>query len=246
MLVHGTPTWSYVWRKVAPALAETFTVYVFDLPGYGDSPAPNSEKISIRTHTTTFLELLDYWGLRTPAVVGHDIGGATVLRAQLLHGRDFRQIALVDAVVLAPWITPTTQHIQAHIDVYRTMPSHIFEQITAAHLGTAVHRALDHETFSAYHRQWSGARGQAAYLQKVAHFDEDDTRELEPLLGRVAAPVRIIWGEEDRWLDVALAERLRDAIPGSDLMLIRDAGHFVMEDAPAEVAQALIDFLAAS
>ncbi len=245
VLVHGTPSWSYLWRNVVPTLAQESTVHVFDLPGYGDSPTPADGVVSIATHTTALLELLDYWSLDGPAIAGHDIGGAIVLRAHLLERLRFRRMALMDAVVLAPWVTPTTRHIQAHLDVYRTMPNHIFEQVTAAHLRTAVRTEFEPDVFAAYHGRWGGVDGQAAYLNKVAHFDEQHTRELEPLLGSIDIPVLILWGGNDAWLDPALADRLGELIPDSEVRLIAGAGHFVMEDEPAEVAQSLRDFFAA-
>ncbi len=242
VLIHGTPSWSYLWRHVAPVLSERFTVYALDLPGYGDSAASPDADLSIAAHAKVLVELLDEWGLERPAVAGHDIGGAIALRAHLLHERRFSRIALVDAVVLAPWITPTTRHVQAHLDVYGTMPSHVFERITAGHLRTAVHRPLGDEAFAAYHGRWTGKAGQAAYLHKVACFDENDTRELEPLLPGIDVPVQIVWGEHDCWLDPAVARRLAELVPGAELVMIEDAGHFAMEDAPAEVAQALLGF----
>lgn len=242
VLLHGTPSWSYLWRHVAPTLAERFTVYLFDLPGYGDSPTPADGEVSIRTHALALAELLEYWELEAPAVAAHDIGGAVVLRVHLLLGRALRRLALIDAVVLAPWITPTTRHIQAHLHVYRSMPTHIFEQITATHLRTAVQGHFDDDAFAALHERWLGQDGQAAYLQKVAGFDEAHTREFEPLLGSLNIPVSIIWGEEDAWLDRSLGRHLGALIPGSEVHLIPDAGHFSMEDAPGEVARLLLDF----
>ena len=242
VLVHGTPSWSYLWRNVAPALARHFSVYVFDLPGYGGSPAPADGEVSIATHGRVVAELLDYWALEAPAAVGHDIGGASVLRAHLLEGRSLRSLALVDAVVLAPWITPTTRHMQAHLEMYATMPSHIFDEITAAHLRTAVRTGFAEESFEAYHRPWRGLTGQAAYLNKVAQFDEQHTRELEPLLGTIQVPVLVLWGADDAWLEPALAGRLGGQIPAARVELIAEAGHFAMEDAPAEVARSLLAF----
>jgi pimeloyl-ACP methyl ester carboxylesterase len=54
--------------------------------------------------------------------------------------------------------------------------------------------------------------------------------------------VRLVWDEEDRWVDPSVAERLQREIPGSTLDLVAGAGHFVMEDAPQEVATILLDF----
>ena len=244
VLVHGTPSRSYLWRNVAPALADRFTVYVFDLFGYGDS-VPKTQDVSIAAQSRLLTELIGRWGLEAPAIAGHDIGGAIVLRSHLLDEVPYSRIALIDAVVLRPWITPTTRHVQAHLDTYRTMPTHIYERIATAHIGTAVHRPMDSETFAAYFDRWRGGGGQAAYLQKVAQFDEGHTGEIEPLLGSMRTPVQIIWGERDAWLDPAFARCLQQLLPNSDLSLIPEAGHFVMEDAPERVARELSDFFAA-
>jgi pimeloyl-ACP methyl ester carboxylesterase len=244
VLVHGTPSWSYLWRNVVPALSGRFTVYVFDLLGYGDSE-PKGQDVSIAAQTRLLTELIELWELEAPAIAGHDIGGAIVLRSHLLDEVPFRSIALIDAVVLRPWITPTTRHMQAHLDVYHTMPTHIYEQVAAAHIRTAVYRPMDEATFEQYFARWRGKDGQEAYLQKVARFDEEHTAEFEPFLGSMRTRVRIIWGEQDAWLDPAFARRLHELLPNSDLKLIPEAGHFVMEDAPEEVTRALRDFFAA-
>ncbi|MGI8652318.1 MAG: alpha/beta fold hydrolase [Geodermatophilaceae bacterium] len=140
VLVHGTPSRSVLWRNVAPLLAEQNTVYVFDLLGYGQSQRHVQQEVSIRVHGDVLSELVQTWGLDKPALVGHDIGGAAVLRAHLLHGTPARKIALVDAVVLRPWITATTRHLKAHLDVYATMPTHIFREISAAISAPPPHR----------------------------------------------------------------------------------------------------------
>jgi hypothetical protein len=91
-------------------------------------------------------------------VVGHDIGGAIVLRAHLLEGWPVSRIALIDAVTLNPWNTPTTIHMRSHLDTYRTMPSHIYEEVVKAHLRTAVHNGFDDEALAAYLAPWQERR----------------------------------------------------------------------------------------
>jgi pimeloyl-ACP methyl ester carboxylesterase len=242
VLVHGTPSRLYIWREVVPTLADRFAVYVYDLLGYGNSKASEGQDVSIAVHARVLSELVDRWGLKAPAVAGHDIGGATVLRAHLLERVPFSHIALIDAVALRPWVTETTQHVQRYLNAYRTMPNHIFEEVVAAHLRTTVSSPMDEETFNAYLNQWRGPEGQEAYLRKVERFDEDHTAEFETLLCSIRVPVRILWGEEDAWLDPAFARELHGLIPGSELRLIPGAGHFSMEDRPDIVARELADF----
>src|ERR1700680_903105 len=122
VLVHGTPSWSFLWRRLAPLLAADFTVYMFDLLGYGDSEQGDGLDVSIAAQGRLLAELLDLWGLDRPLIAGHDIGGAIMLRANLIEGRAFERIALVDSVGFNPWLTPTTTHLRAHLDTDTTMP----------------------------------------------------------------------------------------------------------------------------
>jgi pimeloyl-ACP methyl ester carboxylesterase/formiminotetrahydrofolate cyclodeaminase len=245
VLVHGTPSRSYIWRNVARSLAERHAVYVFDLPGFGESERREGMDASIPAQSRVLAALIDLWGLEAPAVAGHDIGGAIVLRSHLLDGVPFSRIALVDAVVLRPWITPTTRHKQDYPDAYRTMPNHIFEQTVISHLRTATARPMDGATFDAVFGQWRGEDGQAHYMRNLAQFDEAYTAEFEPLLESMRTPVRIVWSEHDSWLDPAFALRLHELLPDSDLKMIPDAGHFVMEDVAEEVARELGSFFSA-
>ncbi len=242
ILVHGTPTYSYIWRDVALRLADRFSVYVFDLLGFGQSERREGINVSIPAQARLLAELVDALGLDAPSVAGHDIGGAIALRAHLLEGVPFGSIALVDSVALRPWISPTTRHVKAHLDVYETMPTDVFEAIVASYLRTAAYRSLGDDAFAAYMDQWKGELGQRLYLQKDAKLDEDDTADFESLLPSIAVPVRIVWGEQDAWLAPTIAQRLHETIPASDLVLLPETGHFAMEDSPQEVAATLFDF----
>lgn len=243
VLAHGTPSRSVLWREVAPRLAEHFTVYVFDLIGYGDSEPNAGQEVSVKVHGRVLSELLQRWELAQPALVGHDIGGAAVLRAHLLEAAPASKIVLVDAVVLRPWITATTRHIKANLEVYRSMPTHIFREVTAAHFRTATATPMDPKVFAAYFDQWEGEVGQRLWLRNVEGFNEQDTADFEPMLTEMVTPTRLIWGEQDRWLPVEVSADIESRLPAADRVLIPAAGHFSPEDQPAMVAEAIADFL---
>ncbi|HKH11420.1 MAG TPA: alpha/beta hydrolase [Rubrobacter sp.] len=244
VLVHGTPSRALIWRGVVERLAERHAVYVYDLPGFGESEKYEGQDVSVAAQGRALAELVEVWGLEEPAVAGHDIGGGIVLRAHLLEGVSFRRISLLDAVVLTPWGTPALGHVREHLGAYRTMPTGVFEAYVAARLRETTSRPMDEGAFDAYLSQWRGSDGQAAYLRKDAALVERDTAEVEPLLGDVRAPVEVVWGEEDAWLDPSQAEILARKIPGSNTRLVSGAGHFVTEDAPERVAEVLAEFFA--
>jgi len=246
VLVHGTPSRSLIWRGVARRLAGRHAVYVYDLPGFGESERGEGQDVSIAAQGRVLAELVEAWGLDEPAVAGHDIGGGIVLRAHLLEGVSFKKISLLDAVVLTPWGTPALAHVKEHLGAYRTMPTDVFEAYVAARLRETTSRPADEWAFGSYLSQWRGPGGRAAYLRKDSALAERDTAEVERRLGDVRVPVGVVWGERDAWLDPSQAEILAAKIPGAEFRVVPGAGHFVMEDAPGEVAEILAEFFGAS
>jgi pimeloyl-ACP methyl ester carboxylesterase len=244
ILVHGTPMRSYLWRNVVPALAERHSVYVYDLLGYGESEKGEGQDVSIVAQARLLRELIEVWGLDEPAIAGHDIGGGIVLRAHLLEGVSFSRIAVLDAVVLTPWLSEprsSTWHVRKYAQAYEAMPDHLFEAFFSAYL-RETNSDVDKEAFEVYLAPWRGEEGRQAFVRQALQFEEHHTGEIEYRLGSIGVAVLVVWGEEDGWLDPSQAPRLREEIPRSKLKLIPGTGHFVQEDAPEEVVKVLGDF----
>ncbi|MGN8648050.1 alpha/beta fold hydrolase [Gracilibacillus sp. HCP3S3_G5_1] len=91
VLVHGTPWSSFNWRHIIPALSQWFTVYYYDLLGYGYSEKTDID-VSLGVQNKVLSELLEFWGLKNPMIIGHDFDGTTVLRTHLLeeHKQPFK------------------------------------------------------------------------------------------------------------------------------------------------------------
>jgi pimeloyl-ACP methyl ester carboxylesterase len=242
VLVHGTPFSSYVWHKIIPALSSRWTVFVYDLLGYGASEKRVGQDVSLAAQTNILADLLDHWALKAPHVAGHDFGGAIVLRAHLLKAQDFARIALLDPVALSPWGSGSHLHVRSHLDAYETMPERFHRAIVSAYIREATHRGLDEMALEPYLAPWLGPEGQAGFYRQMAQFDQLYTQEIEPLLGQVRRPVLILWGDEDRWLPLSQGPRLNQAIAFSEFRPVPNAGHLVQEDAPDIVSAALIEF----
>jgi pimeloyl-ACP methyl ester carboxylesterase len=245
VLVHGTPWSSWTWQPVAQRLAEHFSVYVFDLLGFGESDRRAGQEVSVAAHDRRLVQLLDFWGLDRPAIVAHDIGGAVTLRSHLLHGRPFAALALIDVVALSPWGSPFFRLVRDHSAVFEELPGAIHEGVLRAYVGTAQSRRLDREVEDALVSPWLGAIGQSAFYRQIAQADERDTDEIEPLLGRVAAPTTVIWGEDDPWIAVERGRELARRIPGAKLEVLPGAGHLAQLDEPDEVFRLLAAHLGA-
>lgn len=243
VLVHGTPTSSFIWSKVAPRLADRWQVTVYDLPGYGASDKFAGQDVRLRSQAKVLRELLTHLGIAKPHLVGHDFGAATVLGAHLAEKVDVACLTIIDGVTLNPWGTPYSLLVQQNTAVFEAIPPHIHKAALDAHLRTAINRIPDHATMEALLAPWLGEVGQAAYYRQVAQYDHDFTAQLEKLYGGIRVPTRILWGAEDTWVHPDNAQRLRRLIPGATLEYLPDAGHFAMLDTPNAVADRIAAFL---
>jgi 3-hydroxyisobutyrate dehydrogenase-like beta-hydroxyacid dehydrogenase/pimeloyl-ACP methyl ester carboxylesterase len=243
VLVHGTPSSSYLWRHVARALAPSYAVHLYDLPGYGSSEMSDGQDVSLAAQGRALRALLEHWGLERPTIVAHDFGGATTLRAHLLEQCEFEQIVLLDPVALAPWGSPFFRLVRDNVEVFEHIPAAIHEAIVTAYLRGAFHRPMSEVQLAPYVAPWLGDVGQRAFYRQIQQADQRFTDEIEPLYGEIRAPVHILWGADDAWIPPETAARLQSRIPGSTLRMIESAGHFLQEDAPAPVSEAILEVL---
>ncbi|GAB3301536.1 alpha/beta fold hydrolase [Epidermidibacterium keratini] len=233
VLLHGTPWSSVLWQRTARRLAASYRVYAWDMPGYGQSSKDPRYAVDLGVQSQAFADLLELWRLEQPHVIAHDIGGAVGLRTRLLGERTFASLCLVDVVALRPWGSPFFRLVQQHSEVFEQLPAAIHRGALEAYIRGASHAGLSEEELAALAAPWlEETSGQSAFYRQIAQADERFTAEIEGDLGRIDEPVHIIWGQEDTWIPPDRATRLQDAIPGSTLRLVPDAGHLIQLDAP--------------
>lgn len=244
VLLHGTPFSSFVWRRIAPWLAQHRSVYFHDLLGYGRSEMREGQDVSLGVQNRVLAGLFAHWGLAEPPdVVAHDFGGATALRAHLLDGLEYRSLTLVDPVAIAPWGSPLVRHVRAHEAAFAEMPAYMHDAVLAAYLRGAMHVPAPDAVVAAYMRPWQGEAEQRAFYRQIAQMDQRFTDEIEARLGSIRCPVGILWGEEDGWIPVAQGHRLAARIPGATFTCVPACGHLVQEDAPEAILAAVLPVL---
>ena len=240
---HGTPWSSELWRPFAEALASSHTVYLWDMPGYGQSSKQSEHQVSLGVQGELFADLLGHWELDAPHVVAHDYGGAVSLRAHLLHGSTYRSLALVDVVALAPWGSEYFRLVRDHPEVFAALPAAVHEGALRAYVSGASHIGLTPAALDGLVAPWLGQEGQAAFYRQIAQADERYTEELAGLMPSMDLPVLVVWGRDDTWIPVDRADRLAGLIPGSRVRVIDDAGHLVQLDQPTALAVTLTQWL---
>lgn len=249
LFLHGTPSHSYEWREVVPRIEEAgYRAVTYDLLGYGLSERPVDRDTSVAAQADLLGGVLDALGLDEVNIVAHDIGGAIGQRFALAHPERVRRLMVVDTVSYDSWPSATWRRIIAErMDDYVSMSQDEFNALLSGQLKMTVadESLMTGDVLRSYLAPHRSAVGRVSFFEhQVRHYDSKYTEEISGKLGELTMPVRILWGAEDQWQPLHYAQRLRDDITGADLVVVPDAGHFVMEDAPQHVVREIRDFLA--
>ena len=243
VLVHGTPWSSYNLRYLIDSFSGKFTVYYYDLLGYGQSDKPDRD-ISLGIQNILLDRLLDHWQLECPLILGHDFGGTTVLRTHLLNQRAFQKMVLIDPVALSPWGSSFFKHVGRYEMAFAGLPDYIHEAIVRAYVQTAATQELDGMVVDNIIAPWVDNDGKAAFYRQIAQADSRYTDEIQDLYAQMSLPVMILWGKEDSWIPVEKGRQLQKLISGSTFDEIDNAGHLVIEEEPAKIAEKVLTFFA--
>lgn len=232
---HGTPWSSVLWRPIADALTDRYTVYLWDMPGYGMSSKKPDHPVDFAVQADAFDALLRHWEIDRPHVVAHDFGGAVSLRAHLVGGVEYASLMLVDVVAIPPSGSPFFKFVQDNPGLLEQLPGYIHRAMVRAYIGNASHRPLRDNDLDDLVKPWTGGEGQTAFYRQIIDYDERYLRDNEDRLPALTIPVHIVWGEQDAWIPVKQAERLHALIPHSTLRTVGDSNHLIHFDAPAQL-----------
>ena len=260
LLLHGYPQTHVMWHKVAPRLAQDFTVVATDLRGYGDSSKPPSDPTHLtyskRMMAQDQVEVMAQLGYDEFLVVGHDRGGRVAHRMALDHAGRVRRLAVLD---IAPTLTMYQRANMGFGLAYyhwfflvqpAPLPETLIGNSAAYYLRTRFERpGIAPESFT--------PEAVAEYLRcfrdpACIHATCEDYRaaatidlvhDQADLDRQVQCPLLVLWGGQgfvghaydviDVWRERA-ADVRGQAVP---------CGHFLPEEAPDDTYAALRDFL---
>lgn len=162
VLAHGWPWSSFSWHRVIPELATRYRVHWYDMPGYGRSEKSVEQRTSLDVQGKVFAEMLAHWDIDRPAVIAHDFGGATTLRAHLLHHCDFDRYVLMNVVAMRPWGSEFFDHVGRHVEAFQGLPPHIHRAVVEAYIKGAIVSEIDHADFEQLVEPWLSRVKQAS------------------------------------------------------------------------------------
>jgi haloalkane dehalogenase len=249
LLLHGEPTWSFLWRKIIPPLVASGRRAVApDLLGFGLSDKPGDMAwYSYDRHVASIVRLVEELDLHHLTLVLHDWGGPIGLRVAVEHEDRVERLVILDTGI-GGGSAPSETWLRFRDAVRRLgtelRPERLVEAGTAQELPDEVRDA-----YAAPFPTPESLAGARAFPELVpAEPDHPNTVPMNAVRDALRSwtkPALVVWGADDAALPAALAQRFVDLIPGATgPVLIEGASHFLQEDRPVEVTQAILDFLA--
>jgi pimeloyl-ACP methyl ester carboxylesterase len=242
ILAHGWPWSSFSWHRIIPELARNFRTHWYDMPGYGRSNKSERQRTSLDVQGQVFAEVLDHWKLKRPLVVAHDFGGATTLRAHLLHECEFERYVLMNVVAMRPWGSEFFDHVGRHVDAFLGLPPHIHRAVVEAYIQGAIVNEIDPRDFEKLVEPWISEDGRSSFYRQFAQADEKYTADVEPLFGDIRCSTKIIWGKNDPWIPLERGKALHALIPHAHFETLDGVGHLPQLEAPNLVLKQVVGF----
>jgi haloalkane dehalogenase len=247
LLLHGEPTWSHLYRKVIPELTPTARVIAPDYFGFGLSDKPTDRDwYSYDAHTASIEQLIEQLDLRNVTIVMQDWGGPIGFRVAVEHPERVARLVVLNTGIYSgrppgeTWLRFRELVRETGTDF---QPSRLIR--------LTLTKELSDEELDAYDAPYPTPESKTGVLMFPELVPDSDDHPsaaamlaVRDKLAHWEKPALVFFGDSDPIFSPRVAERLAQHIPGAELQPpIEGAGHFVQEDAGAEVGQRIARWL---
>ena len=249
LLVHGTPSSGFEWRKIVPELVGRYNVSVPDHLGFGKSLQPANANYTPEAHAARLIRFVREQNLQGIHLVLHDFGGPIGLAMALQLKERIRSISLINTWGFSLRVLPDVRRGAAVMNsflgrwLYRHYHFSVRFFLRKSFYSNSNLPPEVYETYLNVHNTPEKRMILYALARSMTSSDAFFSAiwEERALLRRW--PVQIIWGMADPFL---LARDLlpiwREGLPDAPVVELKESGHFPQEEQPSEVVKALIDF----
>ncbi|MEM6429824.1 MAG: alpha/beta fold hydrolase [Deinococcota bacterium] len=246
VMVHGTPSWSFLYRHYIQELSQHYRCIALDNLGFGLSDKPADFAYTPQAHAEVFEAFVNTLGLEGITLLVHDFGGPIGLNYALAHSDNVRALVISNTWLWAneqasmKFISRLTRH---PLGRYWYVQGNVSVGLLLKYAGFA--RPISPEVYA--HYQGPLARPQDRYstwalVQALTGANDwyDSLWDKREVLADL--PMLLLWGMQDKVLPSSHLTRWREAFPEAQVCGL-EAGHFLQEDAPAEATSAIHSFL---
>lgn len=246
LLCHGNPTWSFLYRDIITGLRDRFRCIVPDYPGFGLSERPSGYRYTVEEHANVVGELVDFLELDGYLSMGQDWGGPISMAVDVARADRVRGIVLGNT-----WFWPANT---LRMKLFSTVMSSPLMQNAIVNRNFFVERLIPTGTTRTLTqtemKHYRGVQPTPQARHGVAELPRQ-ILAARPLLARLAhdvptilgeKPALFVWGMKDFAFPPAQnLPRMQGAFPNHVVIELPDANHFIQEDAPHQIAAAIID-----
>jgi len=250
LLLHGEPTWAFLYRKTIPALSAVGRTIVPDYFGFGRSDKPTRiEDYSYDFHYASIERFAEDLDLRDATVLVHDWGGPIGLRLAVEHPDRVARLVILNTGIGAGR-APSEEWLRFRAFVRRVGTDLVPGQLIRI---SAVAELAD-EVVEAYNAPFPTPESKAGVLAfpeqvptEMDHPNAVTMLEVRAALERWEKPALVLFSDSDPIFSTVAAEHMASRIPGAGpAEFIAGAGHFLQEEKGEEIAARIVRFLAES
>ena len=245
VFVHGIPTCPLLWRDVFPLLREG-RLLAWEMVGYGDSiDEGRTRDISVARQAHYLRAWMDALKLERAVLVGHDLGGGVVQIAALADRTRCAGLVLTNCIGYDSWpVAPVLLTSKLGMAVERA-PNWLFRRSFAAILASGyADPAIARRSTQLHYEKYEQHGGAEAFVRQTKALRTQDTLDIQQRLHELRGiPARVVWGAADGFQKLRYGERLASDL-SCPLVTIAGGKHFVPEEHPTLIAQAVTEVLA--
>jgi pimeloyl-ACP methyl ester carboxylesterase len=247
-LLHGFPSSSHDWAKIAPALAERHALVLPDFLGFGESDKPADHDYSIHEQADLVEALWAADGVSSTIVVAHDYAVSVTQELLVRRAEGALAVELVGVHLLNGGLYPDVHRPQPVQTALRDpeqgpqISANLNEELMVAALRPTFGDGFDAAPDSA--DIWESIANRDGHLiaYRLIRYIDDRFANEERWVGALEAtdvPLRFVWGMLDPISGAHMAERIRERLPDAPFLTLDDVGHWPPLEAPDRVAAAL-------
>ncbi len=249
ILLHGYAETSLMWKPIIPALAQRFTVIAPDLPGIGDSGIPPSG-LDMKSAAITIHDLARSLGIQTAQVVGHDIGLMVAYAYAAQFPSEVSKLVLMDAFLpgVPGWEpiynSPDYWHFRFHGPTPEALVQgreRIYFEYFWNDLAADKNHSIPPADREAYLAAYSRPGRMHAAWDYFVSFQQAAKDFAQLSRTKLTIPVLTIGG--DKSLGEPLGEQVKQVATNVKKVVIKNAGHWILEEQPKQTTEALQKFL---
>lgn len=240
LMVHGFAANKDNWTRFAKFISPAYHVVALDLPGFGESTCQEDASYRIMDQAKRLTQFADAIGLKKFHIIGNSMGGHIAARYTVMFPERVLTLGLFDSGgVRSPVPSELVKRLSkgepnplvaGSVEEFDQLIKFVFS--TPPDIPRFVKRLLVEE-----------AQKHKASNQRIFKQISSENMALEPDLPKIKTRTLVLWGDQDRVIDVSCVQILKKGLSNSTSIIMQNCGHVPMIERPREAAQHYLGFL---